>query len=431
MDAIFNSKFMREIQKGGQKLGQNKFVAALQASMMSLMGALMVGAIFQIIQSVIGPTMLKLVTADSQIYQWLNIPYQFTMNALALWIVAIFAYQYAKSLKILNPLLTAVDALISFLIVAGAIMTDKAGTVFLNMTYLGAQGMFIGFLVVFIVVQIEHFCLTKNIRIKMPEVVPPFLQDGFSGILPLLFSTILFLGGNAIVSVASAGQLSLASGFMKILEYPLNALISTPGMFILALIALILWCFGIHGTMLMVSVIMPVSLQAVATNAALHAAGKPLVFNAAFLFGSLAILGGTGNTFPLVLLSLRAKSEQMKAVAKVSLIPGWFNINEPVTFGMPIMYNPMLAIPYVINPLVLMALWIVGYKLGFLQLPWIPVMTVMPIGIGDYLGTLAWQNFIWDYIMIIPCIAIWYPFFKIYDKQLYDKEQAEAKAQEN
>ena len=402
MDAIFNSKFMREIQKGGQKLGQNKFVAALQASMMSLMGALMVGAIFQIIQSVIGPTMLKLVTADSQIYQWLNIPYQFTMNALALWIVAIFAYQYAKSLKILNPLLTAVDALISFLIVAGEIMTDKAGTVFLNMTYLGAQGMFIGFLVVFIVVQIEHFCLTKNIRIKMPEVVPPFLQDGFSGILPLLFSTILFLGGNAIVSVASAGQLSLASGFMKILEYPLNALISTPGMFILALIALILWCFGIHGTMLMVSVIMPVSLQAVATNAALHAAGKPLVFNAAFLFGSLAILGGTGNTFPLVLLSLRAKSEQMKAVAKVSLIPGWFNINEPVTFGMPIMYNPMLAIPYVINPLVLMAL-----------------------------GTLAWQNFIWDYIMIIPCIAIWYPFFKIYDKQLYDKEQAEAKAQEN
>lgn len=427
MDSVFNSKFMQNIQKAGQKLGQNHFISSLQAAMMSLMGALMVGAFFQILQTIIGPNMLKLIKATDPPYQWLNIPYQFTMNSLALWITLILTYNYAKNLKLKNPLLTTVDALIGFFIIIGAMTVDKTGTIMINSTYLGAQGMFLGFLVAFLVVKIEKLCADKNIRIKMPDVVPPFLQDGFAGMLPLLFISVLFLVLHALVTTATGGQLTVASGFMMILTVPLNALISVPGMFVMAAFALILWCFGIHGTMLMVSVVMPVSLQAVAQNAALQQAGKPMVFNAVFMFAYMAILGGTGNTLPLVLLGLKAKSEQIRAVSKVSLIPGIFNINEPVTFGMPIMYNPIMAIPYVLNPLILMALYLVGIKIGFLGVPWIPIMTVMPIGVGEFLGTLKWQNAVWSYLMIIPCILIWYPFFKAYDKQLYAKEQATAK----
>ena len=174
---------------------------------------------------------------------------------------------------------------------------------------------------------------------------------------------------------------------------------------------------------------MPISLEAVAVNAKLHAAGQALKFSPVFLAAGLAVAGGTGNTMPLVLMGLRAKSDQIKAVAKVSLIPGWFNINEPVTFGMPIMYNPVLAIPYILNVLVVALLYLIGFKTGILALPFIPITTVLPIGFGDYLGSLNPFNFVWDYLMIIVAGVIWFPFFKAYDNQLYKKEQETAKSE--
>ena len=96
MESFFNSPFMIKLQEFGQKLGQNKFLSALQAAMMSCMGVIMVGAIFQIICSV-GSSMLNLFTADSQIYQILYTPYNYTMNMLSVWIVAVMAHHYATS----------------------------------------------------------------------------------------------------------------------------------------------------------------------------------------------------------------------------------------------------------------------------------------------------------------------------------------------
>jgi len=422
MEKLFESQFMIKLQDVGQRIGSNKFLAALQAAMMSLMGIIMVGAISQIICSV--GTLLNIFTADSKIYAIIYLPYQFTMNSLSLWVVALFAFNYAKNLKMKSPIMNAIDALVCFLLVAGALITTEAGSTGIDMTYLGAQGMFIGFIVVFISVHIEKYCADKNIRIKMPDVVPPFLQDGFSAILPLLFSAIVFLVTSTVISAGTGGAYNVASGFMALLGAPLNALTSVPGMFILCIFAALLWCFGIHGTMILVPIIMPLGIQAAVANGAAHAAGEPLVFYPVALFGAMAIAGGTGNTLPLALMGLRSKSKQISAVAKISAVPGWFGINEPMTFGMPIMYNPILCIPYVLNiPLVMLCTYI-GYKVGFLQPGWIVIMALLPMGFGGYLTTLRWQNAIWDYLMLIPSAIVWYPFFKIYEKQLIAKEAA-------
>ena len=143
----------------------------------------------------------------------------------------------------------------------------------------------------------------------------------------------------------------------------------------------------------------------------------------------MAYCGGSGNTLPLVLFGLRAKSEQIKAVSKIALVPGWFGINEPVTFGMPIMYNPILCIPYILNVLLVMVCSLIGYKTGFLIPGFIPIMTLLPMGFGSFLTTLNWRNAIWDYLMMIPAGIVWYPFFKAYDNQLYKQEQAAAAAE--
>ena len=165
MDGLLNNPVMLKLQEFGQKLGTNKFLSSLQAAMMSLMGIIMVGAISQIICAVGSETMLGLFTTGDAVYNALYMPYQFTMNCLSLWVVVLMAFNYARTLKMKSPVMNAVDALVCFLIVAGTLRTTESGTA-IDMAYLGSTGMFIGFLVVFVSVQIEKFCADKNIRIK-------------------------------------------------------------------------------------------------------------------------------------------------------------------------------------------------------------------------------------------------------------------------
>lgn len=427
MQKLFESKFMINLQDFGQKLGTNKFLSALQGAMMSTMGVIMVGAIFQIITA-IGP-MLGLFQAGDAVYNILYMPYNYTMNCLSLWIVVLMAFNYAKALKMKSPLINALDSTVCFLIATSAFMVTAEGVTALNMTFLGASGMFTGFLVVFVVVQVEKYCIDKNIRIKMPDVCPPFLVDGFSSIIPLFFNVVIFTVVSTLIATVSGGALNLASGIMALLAAPLSILVSVPGMFIIGIFGALLWCFGIHGTMIVYPILMPMMLQALTENATHAAAGEPLVFYPVALFAALAVCGGTGNTLPLALFGSRSKSKQIRAVSSISVVPGWFGINEPMTFGMPIMFNPILCIPYVLNVPVVMLCFLIGYKVGFLQPAWIPIMSLMPMGFASYLGTLRWQNAIWDYLMLIPSGLVWFPFFKMYEKQLVAKE-AEAEALE-
>lgn len=429
MESLFNSKFMIKLQEFGQALGRNKFLSALQAGMMSCMGVIMVGAIFQIIVSV-GSTMLGLFSSDSTLYTVLYTPYNYTMNMLTVWVVAIMAYNYARSLDITQPIISTVEALVCFLLIAGNLSTDESGNTVMDTTYLGATGMFVGFLVVFVVVQIDHLCKEKNIVIKMPDVVPQFLQDGFSGIIPLLFNVAIFLIVDTIVEVGTGGAYGVCSGFLALLAAPLAAVTSVPGVIIACLFGGILWCFGIHGTMILIGILYAPMAEAIVANGELVAAGQDPVFSATMLFGAMASCGGTGNTFPVAIYGCTmAKSEQIKAVGKAAIVPGWFNINEPITFGMPVMYNPIMCIPYLLAILVNMLVYWAGYASGLLTPSWVYISALLPIGVSTYLSTFSIVNVVFDYLSILWCGAVWYPFLRAYDKQLCEQEAAAKEAQ--
>ena len=170
--------------------------------------------------------------------------------------------------------------------------------------------------------------------------------------------------------------------------------------------------------------IMPAMMQYLTTNADLVAAGKPPVFAPVALFGALAACGGTGNTLPLVLMGLRSKSEQLKAVSKASLVPVIFNINEPVTFGFPIMYNPIMAIPFILTPLLTLFFMWIGYAIGFFKPGYVVLLTAMPIGVSEFLTSMAWQNLLIPVMAFVVGFILYRPFFKVYEKQLVAKEAA-------
>ena len=416
MNKIFENPILVKIQQWGQKIGSLKFIAALQAGMMSVMSILMIGAICQIIATV--GQMFNLWTNQDAIYSYIYTPYNYTMGLIGVWATLFISYNYAKNLKMKNPLIPSIDATLIFLLTCAPITNGN-----LSISYLGASGMFIGFFISFAVVRIENFCKEKNIRIKMPDICPPSLVNAFGAILPLAINVLLFQGVNIILLIYSDGTITLPILVMKILQMPLNVMLSLPGIFIICTLALILWCFGIHGTMIAYPILAAAMMEAAAHNAVLHEAGLPLEWFPVSLFGYISVLGGTGNTFPLCLMGLFAKSKQIKAVSKAAIIPSWFGINEPCTFGMPIMYNPILCIPYVLNSLVLMILTVLAFETGFIIPSWISMNTLMPMGFGQYFTTLNIWNSVFVYLLIIPSFIIWYPFFRIYDQQCFEKEQ--------
>jgi len=123
-------------------------------------------------------------------------------------------------------------------------------------------------------------------------------------------------------------------------------------------------------------------------------------------------------------MGLRSKSQQIKAVSKAAIVPSFFNVNEPAVFGYPIMYNPVLAIPYILTPIAtLLVVWL-GYVVDFFQPGYIMFMSLMPIGVSEFLGTLAWQNLLIPVVGIVLGFMIYLPFFKVYERQLVEREKA-------
>ncbi|MFV0555971.1 MAG: PTS transporter subunit EIIC, partial [Lactovum sp.] len=241
MDKIFESKFMKSLQNFGDKIGSNKAINSIQGALMGSMGIIMVGAIFQIIATLL--TSFKILSAESSLYSTIYMPYNLTMNCLSLWFVFQLGYQYSKQLR-LKPMTGALNATICFLMVAttGA---RTASMETLTTSFLGSTGLFVAIIVGLVTVRIYNFCVVKNIIIKMPDVVPPFLADSFSSIIPLLFSVVTWLlvdsGVIFLTNLAFGTAMNLPTLITAIFSIILSPFTGFWGMLALGLIAGMMW----------------------------------------------------------------------------------------------------------------------------------------------------------------------------------------------
>ena len=349
IDKLYESKFMQKLQSSGNKLASNKVFSAISSGMMGSMA----GAFFMIIATLLN--LVGICEITDPLYVWLTTPYNMTMGVLSAAVAFMVGYSNAKSLN-MKAVVNGIVTMVLFLLVASPVQTvtlaDGSTMNVLDSTYLGGTGLFTALILPLIAIKIIHFCETHNIAIKMPEVVPQFLADSFSSMIPLIINIILWHGLNTLVK--SIFTVPLPAAIMGIISIPLSGLVSVPGMFILIFLCLLLWSFGIHGTGVVYVVLMAPMIQYISGNADLVAAGKEPIFSAVALFAAAACCGGTGNVLPLALMCVRSKSQQLKAVGKAGLIPAIFNISEPMAFGVPIMYNPVMAIPFILNPLIIL-----------------------------------------------------------------------------
>lgn len=227
------------------------------------------------------------------------------------------------------------------------------------------------------------------------------------------------VAGIAVIGVAgalAAGGVSL-SGALAALLAPLGSLgDSLPALLLIALANTLLWSVGIHGPAMLSAVVLPVYLSLQAQNTAAVAGGAPLphiVTVSIFLF---VFPGGVGSTLPLVILLLRSRHRRIRSVAYASLVPAIFNANEPLMFGLPLVLNASLALPFIFTPLVLALTSYGAIAAGWVARPAFYIPSSIPQPIGVFLATKDWRAVALIAVNIAIAMAMYAPFVAAYDR---------------
>ena len=368
----------------------------------------------------------------------LRLPYNMTMALMGLFVAIAIAYHLAKRYE-MSGLNAAIVSTTVFLLICAptttAVLTsaisEGANTndllaqaaSFIPTTYLDAKGIFTAIIVSIGCVEIMRVMLKKNIRFKMPEGVPPAIASSFDSILPLFVCMGVFYGLSLIIQNIS-GEL-LPSLIMTILAPAISGLDSLLGICLITIIAQTFWFFGLHGASITQPIRLPFMQMYLMANTTAFSAGEPIVNFFTQPFWSYVItLGGGGATLGLCILLLRSKSVELKTLGKLSIGPAIFNINEPIIFGLPMVLNPLMMIPFIFVPVIntiiaytCMALNIVGK--GVVETPW-----TTPAPIGAALGCMDIKAGIMVIILIILDMLLYYPFFKLMEKQKLAEENS-------
>lgn len=430
IERFAESAFMKKLQEGSQKFASNEVFSTISTGMMGSMGLIMIGAVIQVVCAL--GTLIFGWDVNSASYKAFYMPYQLTMGMMGFFMCFSMSFTYAKRKK-MNQMQAGFTAIVCYILVVSPVVSASVvnsdgslGAAFdaLNLGNLGTGGLFVAIIIGIGSVAISNFVVKHNWTIRLPDVVPEGIANSFNAIIPMGVNIIVWYGISLIISAVSGGALTLSTLITLILSVPVNFLTSTPGMFVVLALAQLCWFFGIHGTTVIFTVLMVPYITAYTTNAQLAASGLPLQFFPIFLYGANGIMGGAGNTMPLSLMGLKSKSKRINAVAKASFVPALFGINEPAIFGFPIMYNAILLIPFILCPLVVAALMLIAYSLHLMAYPQVLIMTTLPIVFTSFLNSLDWRNVIFAILMFPVCWLIWRPFFKIYEKQCIEEEEA-------
>ena len=367
--------------------------------------------------------------------------YKCTMGILSLYFAIVIGYEYTKiyveeeglNLNPLNGGLLAVFAYfltIPELTYSKGVISAVTGKATIggwtvggdSLTRLSTSGMFTAILMSILAVQLYRLCVKKNWVIKMPEAVPEGVARSFTALIPgfVIAFAVLFINGIFIL---------FGTDIYKVIAIPfafVSHITNTwLGIVVIYLLVHALWIVGIHGANIVMGLVSPILLA----NMAQNVDGKFIAYAGEFT-NSYVTIGGSGATLLLCFyIAFRAKSDQLRMLGKAAMGPAIFNINEPLIFGLPIVYNPMLTIPFILAPIVSASIGYWSVQLGLAgkaiaQTPW-----PTPIGLGAYVGSGGSVGaFVVALVCALAAFVIWYPFIKMYDSKLYKEEMDGAEA---
>ncbi|MFR4998705.1 MAG: PTS cellobiose transporter subunit IIC [Clostridium paraputrificum] len=411
-----------------EKIGKNKYLISIRDGFLLTTPLLIIGSFFLLI-------------ANFPINNWTEFwarffgenwtaymakPTSATFDIMAILAVVGIAYSFSRELNV-DKLSGAAVAVVSWFILMPYKVTD--GSVTLNgipLDWVGSKGIFIGIITAFLSVHIYAWVIKKGWIIKMPKGVPPAVTQSFAALVPSAVVLGIFFLVNSLLALTPYDN---AFNFIfKFLQQPLLVLGNTLGAVLVAMgFQHFFWFFGINGGSIVGSIMQPILTPLSMENLSAFQAGTalPNVINQQF-YDLFTTFGGAGSTLSmLIAMIIVCRSQRIKNLSKISVVPALFGINEPVIFGLPIVLNPTILIPFLLTPLInilisyfTMVSGIVPFTSG-VSIPW-----TTPVIISGFLTT-GWKGALLQLILVILGVFIYMPFVKMMDKQ-YKNEELQA-----
>jgi cellobiose-specific phosphotransferase system component IIC len=193
---------------------------------------------------------------------------------------------------------------------------------------------------------------------------------------------------------------------------------SYAALLVIVLIETLLWAIGVHGPALLAAVVTPVYLTMQMQNTHAFAAHQPLPFIVVVSLFLFVFPGGAGATLPLAVLLAASRVPRLRRVGRATLVPAFFNINEPLLFGAPVVFNPHLAIPFVAAPLLLASTTYAAVATGVVARAAFYVPSSVPTPISTYLATLDPRAPVLALFNIGIATLVYWPFVRLYERHV-------------
>lgn len=409
-----------------------KPVQALKDGLLFTMPLTIVGSVFLLLANFPYTPIAEFIASKG----WdvaLNQAYGATFNIVALVAVVGIAYTYVKN-EGYEPLSAGVIALVCFVLMNNSYVIDKATGVQVNnvidKTWTAGQGMVVSIIIGILVGVIYTWFMKKKIIIKMPEGVPPGVANSFTALIP---AAVIITGAMIVfVIFKDVFNTTFVEWVYKIIQMPLQGMTdSLGGVILMGLMIPFLWWFGVHGSTIVGGIMGPILQSNTLSNQAILDSGMELtienggrIVTQQFLDQFMTVTGA-GMTIGLVMFLLFfAKSAQCKQLGKLAGFPCIFNINEPIIFGLPIVMNPFMAIPFFAMPVISGIILYFSISVGLVPLfggvmvPW----TTPPIISGFLVG--GWKMALLQTAILVLSFFVYLPFVRRIDRMNLEAERA-------
>ncbi|MDR2709272.1 MAG: PTS sugar transporter subunit IIC [Elusimicrobiota bacterium] len=407
----------------GAKIGNQKHLGAVKDGFISLMPLIMAGSAALIIKNIPIPGWQNFL--PEFIINLCNFVWWGTFGFLAIFAVFSIAYHLARAYNG-DPFRTGFIALASYLAIIPqtAIVNGEPAWGFINWGYTSTNSLFVAIIVPLVAGELFiRFNKNKRLLITLPESVPPAVGKSFSVLIPAMLTISIVALIGLFLEMLTGQDLF---DFINSLFAPLiSATDSMWSGIVLIFLNQFFWMLGLHGPSIIGGVLEPISLNLMTENMAAFAAGlqPPHIMTKPFL-DTFVHLGGSGATLGLLFaIFIVSKSKLFRTLGKTCIGPGAFEINEPVIFGMPIVLNPILALPFILGPILLVIISYIATDIGLVN----RTVAIIPWATPPFLSGLAatggdWRAVVLQAINLTIATVIYLPFIKIADRLEQQKE---------
>ncbi|SJZ48270.1 PTS system, cellobiose-specific IIC component [Pilibacter termitis] len=348
----------------------------------------------------------------------LTIPFDLSIGLISVYAVCGVSYRLAQKYK-MDGFSNALTALFTFLCVAAIPEVIKENK-YLTLSKLGSGSLFAAIVIALVVVEINRLLIEHNIKIRMPQGIPPMVAAPFEILIPMIVNMLVFIGADLILK--NTLNFGFSDAIFHVFQPFIHATSSLPSMLLICELTVVFWFFGVHGDNMVSFVTTPIFTGNLVANLEAYQDGKAVPNTVA---GNFTFIFGLAIAYLAILFVLNTvnKNKRLRSLGRMSIPSSLFNINEPLVFGVPTVLNVMTFIPTLICVAINIVVAYTLTDIGFIARTCVSLPWTLPAPLYAILSTMDWKaGVVWVALFAIN-VVVFIPFMRSYEKQVEQEEQ--------